>query len=744
MDPTTAVILLDVVLGYGANADPAGALASAIEGARSADRVAGPRAAIVASVCGTEDDPQGLSAQEATLAGAGVVLADEQRRRGSHRRGHRRPRGRHGRGRERETTAARSTFFADGIHAVNIGLDMFAAPLPAHGASVDGPRLAATRRGRSRPRAAGWRDSRMIRRIRSAGRSPLANAQAVERLLAAQPMLIDVRACGDGARARVSPVAPRRSADRVGADVRVRSRVRSSEPSCSRAGRRTPDEASKLARLRQDRALAVPSPRRGRAPWPASSVPSMPVVVVENVAAGTRGHATLNEGLGKVLRFGAYDEGVLKRLRWMADVLGPALSRAVHGGGPLDLRSLTGQALQMGDEGHNRNIAATSLFTRAMAPALVRIEPMKRRLSACWTSSARTITSSSTSRWRPASRPSMPRSGIDGSTVVTAMSAQRRRLRGPALRDRRHAGSRRRWASRTGCTSRVTAPTTRTPTSAIARSPRPLASAGSRWPPRRRSSGSSVAAPADALEFTRLMGRITLARNPSYAVAPARVRWNAHRDRCPARRRFGDRTRSSTPASPIARQASARSARGSRGRRSRASPPALRSSVDGSACRSERRREAWTVRWLRSAETRSSSKASRGTIAEQYENARETAQHIAALVAAGWGVVVTHGNGPQVGFILLRSELVPKDAPIPQTGPGDVGRRLAGRDRAHPQPGPAQRTRRAWPAGPRRLRPDPCGRGSPTTRRSRRPPSRSDPSTRRRRRTSGRRATAGR
>ena len=55
-----------------------------------------------------------------------------------------------------------------------------------------------------------------------------------------------------------------------------------------------------------------------------------------------------------------------------------------------------------------------------------------------------------------------------------------------------------------------------------------------------------------------------------------------------------------------------------------------------------------------------------GTIAEQYENARETAQHIAALVATGWGVVVTHGNGPQVGFILLRSELVPDDAPVPR------------------------------------------------------------------------------
>ncbi len=55
-----------------------------------------------------------------------------------------------------------------------------------------------------------------------------------------------------------------------------------------------------------------------------------------------------------------------------------------------------------------------------------------------------------------------------------------------------------------------------------------------------------------------------------------------------------------------------------------------------------------------------------GTIAEQFENARATVRHIAALVANGWKVVVTHGNGPQVGFILLRSELVGDSAPVPQ------------------------------------------------------------------------------
>jgi carbamate kinase len=55
----------------------------------------------------------------------------------------------------------------------------------------------------------------------------------------------------------------------------------------------------------------------------------------------------------------------------------------------------------------------------------------------------------------------------------------------------------------------------------------------------------------------------------------------------------------------------------------------------------------------------------RGTIAEQYDNAIEMARHIATLVSDGWGIVLTHGNGPQVGFILLRSELVGDSAPVP-------------------------------------------------------------------------------
>jgi FdrA protein len=74
-DGSTAIILLDVVLGYGAHADPAGALAPAIEGATKAAARAGRGLAIVASVCGTPADPQGLDRQEKRLAAAGVLLA---------------------------------------------------------------------------------------------------------------------------------------------------------------------------------------------------------------------------------------------------------------------------------------------------------------------------------------------------------------------------------------------------------------------------------------------------------------------------------------------------------------------------------------------------------------------------------------------------------------------------------------------------------------------------------------------
>ena len=98
--------------------------------------------------------------------------------------------------------------------------------------------------------------------------------------------------------------------------------------------------------------------------------PSMPVFIVENEAYGNRAFCTLNEGLGRVLRYGAYGTEVIEKLSWMEGTLFPVLQRALQDAGRIDLKHLIAQALHMGDEVHNRNRAATSLFYRTLAPAI--------------------------------------------------------------------------------------------------------------------------------------------------------------------------------------------------------------------------------------------------------------------------------------------------------------------------------------------------------------------------------------
>ncbi len=67
--------MLDVVLGYGAHADPAGALAPAVRAARAAAAKEGRELLVLGFLCGTEEDPQPLSSQTAQLAESGMILA---------------------------------------------------------------------------------------------------------------------------------------------------------------------------------------------------------------------------------------------------------------------------------------------------------------------------------------------------------------------------------------------------------------------------------------------------------------------------------------------------------------------------------------------------------------------------------------------------------------------------------------------------------------------------------------------
>ncbi|HIS29194.1 MAG TPA: DUF1116 domain-containing protein [Candidatus Avamphibacillus intestinigallinarum] len=99
---------------------------------------------------------------------------------------------------------------------------------------------------------------------------------------------------------------------------------------------------------------------------------NFPVVVVENKTSGKVAYCNLNEGIGAVLRFGAFNEEVINRLKWQKDVLGPALSKALRQiDGGMNVNVLVAKAITMGDEFHQRNIAGSALFLKDIVPYLI-------------------------------------------------------------------------------------------------------------------------------------------------------------------------------------------------------------------------------------------------------------------------------------------------------------------------------------------------------------------------------------
>ncbi|MBZ0301516.1 MAG: DUF1116 domain-containing protein [Anaerolineae bacterium] len=148
--------------------------------------------------------------------------------------------------------------------------------------------------------------------------------------------------------------------------------------------------------------------------------PSMPVWIVENEPFTT--YSTLNEGLGRVLRYGAYGDDVYARLHWMVEVLYPVLADALVQHGPLDIRSFVTQALHMGDDCHNRNRAATSLLLRALGPALARTCHDRERLAQVMEFIGENDHFFLNLAMSAAKAMALPAEGIEGATIVTTMS----------------------------------------------------------------------------------------------------------------------------------------------------------------------------------------------------------------------------------------------------------------------------------------------------------------------------------
>jgi hypothetical protein len=106
--------------------------------------------------------------------------------------------------------------------------------------------------------------------------------------------------------------------------------------------------------------------------------PSMYVFCVRNRTFGNVAYCNLNEGLGRVLRFGALGEDVLAHLRWLNEWVGPVLKAALHLLGPVPLKPIMQEAIRRGDECHNRHVAGNALFVDLLRPSLIRMGMRKK------------------------------------------------------------------------------------------------------------------------------------------------------------------------------------------------------------------------------------------------------------------------------------------------------------------------------------------------------------------------------
>jgi hypothetical protein len=258
------------------------------------------------------------------------------------------------------------TLFQQDLKVINVGLQGFADNIRAAGGDVTHLSWAPPAGADA---ALGWTLAGMI----GDARIENANRTAFERYLRAQPRLVDLVLARDampglaeGQRRILHAGPPIEWAHMCGPQQGAITGAILYEGWAT-----TPEAAEALAASGK---LAFEPCHAHGAVGPMAGIisPSMPVWVVENTAAGNRAFCNLNEGLGKVLRFGANSPEVLDRLRWLGTEFYSTMKVAVRGLAHPDLKPLMAQALHMGDELHNRNAAASALLFKQLALSLLK------------------------------------------------------------------------------------------------------------------------------------------------------------------------------------------------------------------------------------------------------------------------------------------------------------------------------------------------------------------------------------
>jgi hypothetical protein len=254
------------------------------------------------------------------------------------------------------------------LKVVNVGLASFARDLASHGVAV-------AHVDWSPPAGGDPELAKLVSRLGLPGaltqRIDAANRAAVRRMLDAEPVLVDVVPAES-----VIPELKDRLVLHAGPPIEWERMCGPMQGAVSGAilfegWARDLDAATEMA-ARGGVAFAPNHHFGAVGPMTGMTTRAMPVLVVENRAFGNRAYCTINEGLGKVMRFGGNDAEVLARLAWLRDELGPLLGAALRASGGIPLKGLIARGLSMGDEMHQRNIACTSLLLREISPWLAR------------------------------------------------------------------------------------------------------------------------------------------------------------------------------------------------------------------------------------------------------------------------------------------------------------------------------------------------------------------------------------
>lgn len=384
-DKTTGIVLIDVVLGYGSHPDMASALAPTIKEALDNAKETGRQLYVVASVVGTEQDPQGYQHTIDVLEDAGVIVESSNARAVRL--------ALKFMGKEVEFPVKhRVEFNGEKLDlpqpsekvisllnrspkVINVGLDSFNEPINEFG----GQSVQFT----WRPRAGG--NQRMIKLLNALDKHEAeidaANQVTINRMLESQPFLTDVRPAYE--------LIPELNTDEkiilhAGPPIKYEKMTGPMKGAVIGAmlfEQWATNEDEALKQLENGEVKFIPCHHVGAVgPMGGITSKNFPMVKVVNEVDGTTGVCIMNEGIGEVLRFGANSPEVIQRLEWMRDVLGPVLGKALQSiEGGLNVNTMIARAIGMGDEFHQRNIAASLVFLKEITPSIIALEDVSAK-----------------------------------------------------------------------------------------------------------------------------------------------------------------------------------------------------------------------------------------------------------------------------------------------------------------------------------------------------------------------------